>query len=97
LDRGTRATLDLTAAEVFEITLGVASLPGRWSATSQCTNDGISYAGLIDPDGNGRPAVLIARDIDGLYVARANGEVVARDCASVTEALAAVRWLLRQR
>ena len=89
-------TLDLTAAEVFEISQGAASLPGRWSAISQCTNDGITYAGLIDPEGNGRVAVLIARDIDGLYVARASGEVVARGCASVTDALTAVQWLLRQ-
>jgi hypothetical protein len=89
-------TLDLTAAEVFEISRGAASLPGRWSAISQCTNDGLTYAGLIDPEGNGRVAVLIARDIEGLYVARASGEVVARGCASVTDALTAVRWLLRQ-
>jgi hypothetical protein len=89
-------TLDLTAAEVFEISRGAASLPGRWSAISQCTNDGITYAGLIDPEENGRVAVLIARDIEGLYVARASGEVVARGCASVTDALTAVRWLLRQ-
>ena len=56
-------TLDLTAAEVFEISQGAASLSGRWSAISQCTNEGITYAGLIDPEGNGRVAVLIARDI----------------------------------
>ena len=89
-------TLDLTAAEVFEISQGAASLPGRWSAISQCTYDGIAYAGLIDPEGTGRVAVLIARDIEGLYVARASGEVVARGCANVTDALTAVRWLLRQ-
>jgi hypothetical protein len=97
LDCGGLPTLELTTAELFEITQGAASLPGRWSATGQCTSDGISYAGLIDPDGNGRVAILIARDTDGLYVARASGEVVARGCASITEALAAVRWLLRQR
>ena len=84
-------TLDLIAAEVFEISQGAASLPGRWSAISQCTHDGITYAGLIDPEGNGRVAVLIARDIDGLYVARASGEVVARGCARVTDALTAVQ------
>ena len=54
--------MDLTAAEVFEISQGAASLPGRWSAVSQCTNDGTTYAGLIDPAGNGQVAVLIARD-----------------------------------
>ena len=91
---GLYPTLDLTAAEVFEISQGAASLPGRWSAISQCTNEGITYAGLIDPAGNGRVAVLIARDIEGLYVARASGEVVAR-CAIVTESLSAERWLLR--
>ena len=88
--------MDLTAAEVFEISQGAASLPGRWSAVSQCTNDGTTYAGLIDPAGNGQVAVLIARDVEGLYVARTGGQVVARGCASVTDALAAVRWLLRQ-
>ena len=93
---GPYPTLDLTAAEVFAISQGAASLPGRWSAISQCTNDGITYAGLIDPAGNGRVAVLIARDIEGLYVARVSGEVVARGCANVTDALTAVRWLLRQ-
>jgi hypothetical protein len=94
---GAFPTLELTDAELFEITQGAASLPGRWSATGQCTSDGISYAGLIDPDGDGRVAILIARDADGLFVARASGEVVARGCANITEALAAVRWLLRQR
>ena len=89
-------TLDLTAAEVFEISQGAASLPGGWSAISQCTNYGVTYAGLIDPAGNWRVAVLIARDIEGLYVARASGEVVAGGCASITEALAAARWMLRQ-
>ena len=39
---------------------------------------------------------MIGRDIEGLYVSRASGEVVARGCASVTEALTAVRWWLRQ-
>jgi hypothetical protein len=90
-------TLELTAAELFEITQRVGSLPGRWSATDQCTHDGRCYAGLIDSDGDGQVAVIIARDSDGLYVARASGEVVARSCASVTEALAAVRVFLRQR
>jgi hypothetical protein len=75
---------------------GAASLPGRWSAISQRTNDGATYAGLLDPAGNGRVAILIARDIEGLYVARASGEVVAQCCANVTDALTAVRWLLRQ-
>jgi hypothetical protein len=93
---GPYPTLDLTAAEVFEISQGAVSLPGRWSAISQCTDDGITYAGLIEADGDGRVVVLIARDIEGLYVARASGEVVARGCASVTDAIAAVRWLLRQ-
>jgi hypothetical protein len=60
---GPYPTLDLTAAEVFAISQGAASLPGRWSAISQCTNDGITYAGLIEPAGNGRVAVLIARDM----------------------------------
>jgi hypothetical protein len=89
-------TLDLTPAEVFEISQGATSLPGRWSAVSQCTNDGTTYAGLIDSAGNGQVAVFIARDIEGLYVARASGQGVARGCASVTDALAAAGWLLRQ-
>jgi hypothetical protein len=89
-------TLDLTAAEVFEISQGAASLSGRWSAVSQCANDGMTYADLIDPAGNGRIAVLIARDIEGLYATRASGEVVARGCANVTDSHTAVRWLLRQ-
>ena len=93
---GSYPTLDLTTAEVFEISQGAASLPGQWSAISQCNNEGIIYAGLIPPEANGRVAVLIARDIEGLYVARASGEVVARGCASVMDALTAVRWLLRQ-
>jgi hypothetical protein len=93
----TYPTLGLTAAELFEITQRGASLPDRWSATDQCTHDGRCYAGLIDSDGDGQVAVIIARDSDGLYVARASGEVVARSCASVTEALAAVRVFLRQR
>jgi hypothetical protein len=96
MDLRTCPTLELTAAELFEITRRVASLPGGWSAVDQCTHDGHCYAGLIDPDGDGRVAVIIARDRDGLYVARASGEVVARGCASVTEALAAVRVMLRQ-
>ena len=94
---GSYPTLDLTAAEVFQISQGAASLPGGWSAISQCNNEGIVLRGLIDPEGDGRVAVLIARDIEGLYVARASGEVVARGCGSVTEALTAVRWMLRQR
>ncbi len=92
------ATLTLTAIELFEITQAAAtSLPSGWSVTGQCTDDGACCAGLIDPDGDGRIALLIARDPDGLYVARATGQVVASGCASITEALAAVRWALRQR
>jgi hypothetical protein len=71
MDLRTCPTLELTAAELFEITRRVASLPGGWSAVDQCTHDGHCYAGLIDPDGDGRVAVIIARDRDGLYVARA--------------------------
>ena len=52
-----------------------------------------SPTGLISPDGIGRVAVQIGRDNEGL---RASGEVVARGCASVTDALTAVQWLLRQ-
>ena len=90
-----RPTQDLTAAELFEISQRVASLPGRWSAINQCTYDGISYMGLSDQDGDDRVAVAIARDGDGLYVTRASGEVVARGCVSITAALAAVQWMLR--
>ena len=88
----------LDTAELFEISRrAAASLPSGWSAISQCTDHGITYAGLVDPHGDGGVALLIARDTDGLYVARASGEVVARGCGSITEALAAVRWVLRQR
>ena len=87
--------MDLTTAEVFEISPAAASLPGRWSAISQCASDGVTYAGLIGP-GTERVSILIGRDIEGLYVARASGDVVAQGCASVTDALAAVRWSLRQ-
>ena len=77
------------------IAQGAASLPGQWSAISQCSSNGVTYAGLIAP-GTERVSILIGRDIEGLYVARAGGEVVARGCASVTDALTAVRWSLRQ-
>ena len=42
---------------MFAIAPGAASLPGQWSAVSQCTNDGTTYAGLIDPARNGQIAV----------------------------------------
>jgi hypothetical protein len=80
---------------MFAIAQGAASLPGQWSAISQCGSDGVTYAGLIGP-GTEQVSILIGRDIEGLYVARASGEVVARGCASVTDALTAVRWSLRQ-
>ena len=92
---GGLTTLDLTVAEMFAIAQGAASLPGQWSAISQCSSNGVTYAGLIAP-GTERVSILIGRDIEGLYVARAGGEVVARGCASVTDALTAVRWSLRQ-
>lgn len=91
------ATFTMTAIELFEITQAATALPGAWSVSGQCTDDGTCYAGLVDPEGDGRAALLIARDPDGLYVAKSSGETVARGCASVTEALAAVRWVLRQR
>jgi hypothetical protein len=91
------ATLTMTAIELFEITQAAAALPGAWSVSGQCTDDGTCYAGLTDPEADGRTALLIARDADGLYVAKASGETVARGCATITEALAAVRWVLRQR
>jgi hypothetical protein len=91
------ATLTMTPIELFEITQAATALPGAWSVSGQCTDDGTCYAGLIDPEGDGRTALLIARDADGLYVAKASGETVARGCSSITEALAAVRWVLRQR
>jgi hypothetical protein len=87
----------MTPIELFEITQAATALPGAWSVSGQCTDDGTCYAGLVDPEGDGRTALLIARDADGLYVAKASGETVARGCSSITEALAAVRWVLRQR
>ena len=92
---GLTTTLDPTVAEMFAIAQGAASLPGQWSAISQCSSNGVTYAGLIAP-GTERVSILIGRDIEGLYVARAGGEVMARGCASVTDALTAVRWSLRQ-
>jgi hypothetical protein len=93
--REANATLDLTTAEMFAIAQGAASLPGQWSAISQCGSDGVTYAGLIGP-GTEQVSILIGRDIEGLYVVRASGQIVARGCASVTDALTAVRWSLRQ-
>ena len=52
---------------------------------------------MVNSHGDGGVAFLIARDTDGLHVVRASGKVVARGCGSITEALAAVRWALRQR
>ena len=86
----------MTAIELFEITQAATALPGAWSVSGQCTDDGNCYAGPLTPRGTAA-ALLIARDPDGLYVAKSSGETVARGCASVTEALAAVRWVLRQR
>jgi hypothetical protein len=91
------ATLTMTPIELFEITQAATALPGAWSVSGQCTDDGTCYAGLIDPEGDGRTVLLIARDPDELYVAKSSGETVAHGCASITEALAAVRWMLRQR
>ena len=86
----------LTAADLFAISQGAAGLPGHWSATSRCTDHGASYAGLIDPNGDGQePAFLIVLQADGLRVTRPGGELVADGCASITEALAAVRWAIR--
>ena len=87
----------LTAADLFAISQGAAGLPGHWSATSRCTDDGASYAGLIDPNGDGQElAFLIVLQADGLRVMRPSGELVAAGCSSITEALAAVRWAIRE-
>ena len=78
---------------MFAISQGTGSLP-QWSAISQRINDGVTYTGLIGPGTSG--FILIGRDNEGLFVARATGELVARGCASVTDAFTTVRWWLRQ-
>jgi hypothetical protein len=57
----------------------------------------VSYAGLIDPNGDGQEfTFLIVLQADGLRVTRPSGELVADGCASITEALAAIRWAIRE-
>jgi hypothetical protein len=58
--------------------------------------DGASYAGQIDPNGDGQElAFLIALHADGLRITRPSGEWWPM-AAPALEALAAVRWAIRR-
>lgn len=90
-----RRSLSLGDADLVELKRVVASLPGGWSVATEYAEDGVCYAGLIDPFGDGYAfAFLLERRADGIGVVHASGVVLASGCQRVGEAMAAVRRMI---